>query len=418
MFVRSRRRGRSISAPTSAYSTVNPMAEPAVHSPADRRRRGARSLQTLAGAAALAPVLAMFGAAIGGGSASAATAPRTAATARPATAPAARLTWHQLALINGWQSGENHYGGGNPSWAVQNGVVYLSGSIFQASGTSDQFAVLPAAARPARILYIPVYTLDGTHGFLIISPDGGIEATADTSSSAQGYTSLAAVSYPAPGLATHKLALENGWKSSNTQYGTGDPDYSVSGGMVYLSGSLHQPVGTSEIFATLPAGARPLHSMYVTVYTYSGTTGLLLVEPNGTMYAYMGGAQQYTSLAGISFPAAAVSIHKLALDNGWKSGEPAQDTGDPAYSVSGGVVHLSGSVYQPSGSNQIFAVLPKADRPAHDLYIQVMVYTPDNTADVGTVLIEPDGAMYAYSSPALDAQKYTSLAGISFPLGS
>jgi hypothetical protein len=47
-----------------------------------------------------------------------------------------------------------------------------------------------------------------------------------------------------------------------------------------------------------------------------------------------------------------------------------------------------------------------------------MVYTPDNTADVGTVLIEPDGTMYAYNSPALDAQKYTSLAGISFPLGS
>jgi len=42
--------------------------------------------------------------------------------------------------------------------------------------------------------------------------------------------------------------------------------------------------------------------MYLTVYTYSGTMGLVEIEPNGTMYTYMGGAQQYTSLAGISFP--------------------------------------------------------------------------------------------------------------------
>jgi hypothetical protein len=82
------------------------------------------------------------------------------------------------------------------------------------------------------------------------------------------------------------------------------------------------------------------------------------------------------------------------------------------------VVYLSGSVYQPSGSNQIFAVLPKGARPAHALYIKVMVYTPDNVTHAGTVLIEPDGAVWAYSLTASDAQQYTSLAGICFPLGS
>jgi hypothetical protein len=263
-----------------------------------------------------------------------------------------------------------------------------------------------------------VYTLDDTQGWLTIYPTGQVYASASPYSNAQGYTSLAAVSYPAASLTTHKLALEDGWKSSNCQYGTGDPSYAVSGGTVYLSGSLHQPIGTSEISATLPAAARPAHTMYLTVYTYGGTMGLVEIEPNGTMYTYMGGAQQYTSLAGISFPAAADTVHKLALDNGWQSGEPTFDTGDPSYWVSGGVVHLSGAVFQPSGTGQIFAVLPKADRPAHDLYIQVMVYTPDNTANAGTVLIEPDGAMYAYSPTASDAQQYTSLAGISFPLGS
>ena len=158
--------------------------------------------------------------------------------------------------------------------------------------------------------------------------------------------------------------------------------------------------------------------MYLTVYTYGGTMGLVEILPDGTVYTYMGGAQQYTSLAGISFPAAADTVHKLALDNGWQSGEPTHDTGDPSYWVSGGMVHLSGSVVQPSGTNQIFAVLPKADRPAHDLYIQVMVYTPDNNARAGTVEIDPDGAMWAYSTWGNAAQMYTSLAGISFPLGS
>jgi hypothetical protein len=47
-----------------------------------------------------------------------------------------------------------------------------------------------------------------------------------------------------------------------------------------------------------------------------------------------------------------------------------------------------------------------------------MVYTPDNTAYAGTVLIEPDGAMWAYSQAPGNAQQYTSLAGISFLPGS
>jgi hypothetical protein len=381
------------------------------HRPATGRGRITRAIKSGFAAVVLTSAITALGAIAGAGSAS-------AATAQPAAPAVTGVTWHPLTPVKGWQSGQADFGTGSPAWTVQNGVVYLSGSVVQPSGTSGEFAVLPAAARPSRVLYITVYTLDDTQGFVTIYPDGVMYASASPYSNAQGYTSLAAVSYPAPSLTTHKLALEDGWESSNAEFGTGDPSYAVSGGMVYLSGSLHQPTGVSEISATLPAAARPAHTMYLTVYTYDGTLGLVEIEPNGTMYTYMGGAQQYTSLAGISFPAAADTVHKLALDNGWVSGEPAHDTGDPSYWVSGGVAHLSGSVYQPSGTSQIFAVLPKADRPAHDMYIQVMVYTPDNTSYAGTVLIEPDGAMWAYSQAPGNAQQYTSLAGISFPLGS
>jgi hypothetical protein len=381
------------------------------HHPATGRSRVTRAIKSGFAAVALTSAIAALGAIVGTGSAS-------AATAQPAAAVLTGVTWHALAPINGWQSGQARYGTGGPAWAVQNGVVYLSGSVVQTSGTDQELAVLPVAARPSRTLFLTMYTLNDTQGSLVIYPTGEIMAYSVPQSNAQGFTSLAGVSYPAPGLATHKLALEDGWVSSQSEFGTGDPSYSVSGGVVYLSGSMHQPVGVSEISATLPPAARPAHTMYRTIYTYSGTIGLVEIQPNGTMYTYMGEAQQYTSLAGISFPAAADTVHNLALDNGWQSGEPTHDTGDPSYWVSGGVVHLSGSLVQPSAGGEIFAVLPKADRPAHALYIEVMVYTPDNTAHAGTVLIEPDGAMYAYSPTATDAETYTSLAGISFPLGS
>jgi hypothetical protein len=378
------------------------------HRPPAGRGRLARAVKSGFAAVALTSSITALGAVVAAGGAS-------AATAHPAVAVTA-VTWHALNPINGWQSGESQFGTGGPAWTVRNGVVYLSGSVFQASGNSDEFAVLPAAARPAKVLYITVYTVDGTQGYLIISPDGSIEATASPYSDAQGYTSLASVSYPAKSLATHKLTLAGGWKSGDPQFGTGDPAYAVSGGMVYLSGSLHQPSGTSELSATLPAAARPARNVALTCYTDNGTLGVVEILPDGSLYTFLGAAQRYTSLAGISYPAAKDTVHKLALDNGWQPDGAAD--GDPSYWVSSGVVHLSGSMVQQSGTSELFAVLPKADRPAHNLYIQVLVRSPDETVYAGTVLIEPDGTMQAYSVAPGDARQFTSLSGISYPLGS
>jgi hypothetical protein len=372
--------------------------------------RVTRAIKSGFAAVALASAITALGAIVGAGSAS-------AATAQPAAPAVTGVTWHQLTPINGWHSAQTHYGTGNPAWTVRNGVVYLSGSVLQTSGTNGEVAVLPAAARPSRALYITVYTLDDTQGFLTIYPTGQVYASATPYSNAQGFSSFAGISYPAPSMATHKLTLKNGWVSSQAEYNTGDPAYSVSGGVAYLSGSLHQSSGTNQVFAVLPAAARPAHSLYLSVYTYSGTMGLLEIFPNGTIAAYDGGSQQYTSLAGISFPVSATA-HKLALDNGWKSAQGLYNTGDPSYSVSNDVVYLSGSLIQPSGSSEIFGVLPKTDRPVHDLYIQVMVDTPDNNAQAGTLEIDSDGTMWAYSTWGNAAQLYTSLAGISYPLGS
>jgi hypothetical protein len=195
-------------------------------------------------------------------------------------------------------------------------------------------------------------------------------------------------------------------------------EHAVSNGMVYLAGSLHQPVGTDQVFGVLPPAARPAHTMYLTVYTYAGTMGLLEIDTSGTLYAYNGGAQQYTSLAGVAFPVASATMNKLALINGWQSAQPVYGTGDPSYSIKKGIVHLSGSLRQPAAGGQMFAVLPQAARPAHYLYIKAMVYSAGSAANAGTVVITPNGDMYAYSLTASYAQQYTSLEGISYPLGS
>src|SRR5689334_10609062 len=89
-------------------------------------------------AVALTSAITAFGAIVGAGSAS-------AATAQPAAPAVTGVTWHKLTPINGWQSGQTGFGTGNPAWTVRNGVVYLSGSVYQPSGTGEEFAVLPAA---------------------------------------------------------------------------------------------------------------------------------------------------------------------------------------------------------------------------------------------------------------------------------
>jgi hypothetical protein len=389
-----------------------------IHSRAARASRLARSV--LAVAAVAATSLAAVTTALGGAAASAATvhpARAVAHTARAHPVTVTGMTWHPLSLLNGWQSAQGQYGTGNPAWAVRNGIVYLSGSMHQASGNSEDFAVLPAAARPAHYLYITVYTLDDTYGRVAIYPDGEMNVFSPNQSQAQGYTSLAAISFPAAAIASTNLTLKNGWQSSQSQWGTGDPGWTVKNGVVNLSGSMHQPSGTSRVAAVLPPAARPAHYLAFIVYTYGGATGEVDIETDGTVLAFSptahGSAQQFTSLAGISYPLGTAGDHALGLLNGWFTDGIL--SGDPSYSVAGGVVYLSGGMHQPlADSNAEFAVLPPTARPAHNLFIKLFT-----NGSAGELEITSSGQMLAYSSPdPTNVQQYTDLAGISYPLSS
>ena len=103
----------------------------------------------------------------------------------------ASVVFHGLKLINGWSK----YGAGTgaPSYAVSNGVVYLSGGMHQTAG-SNEFAVLPKGARPTHTLWIGVYSEATTSAFLEITPSGAMFIGG---SDDQFFSSLAGVSFVA-----------------------------------------------------------------------------------------------------------------------------------------------------------------------------------------------------------------------------
>jgi hypothetical protein len=365
----------------------------------------------LAAAAAAASALMLLG--TGAGAASAATG-RSAAV-RPATTS---VTWHTLTLLNHWRSDQKFLGTGDPAWAIRDGVVYLRGVMDQSPrgfNTSDTFAVLPKAARPARKLYLAVYA-DGVIGDLVVYPTGVMNVLSAAPLEAKSFTSLDGISFPVAPTTGLALTLINGWKSGG-QFGTGVPSVWKENGVVHLLGSLQAPTSSgisSDVFAVLPPGARPARVLYINTFGYGGTGGSISVAPNGAMRVRITQGNSFTSLAAISFPAAPTTGHKLTLLHGWVSSQSQYQTGDPAYWVSNGIVHLLGSLKEPSGNSTMFAVLPPAARPAHFLYIPT--YT--NNGDFGWVVVNPNGWIFATNFAGdTSAKLYTSLS-LSYPVTS
>jgi hypothetical protein len=116
-------------------------------------------------------------------------------------------------------------------------------------------------------------------------------------------------------------------------------------------------------------------------------------------------------------PASAARVrlteHTLKLMNGWQSADPGNGTGKPRFAVSRGVIYLSGSLTQPSPAGTEFAVLPGWARPGHVLYL--LIYTSQGA--VGTLQVFPGGALVVYSNNPASAKDFSSLAGVSFPVG-
>lgn len=341
------------------------------------------------------------------GAANAATATRTAhnSPARPAiTGP----TWNALKLANGWQPKIPIAtpGTGSPSWTVSNGIVYLSGGIHQPAGTSPAAARLAAAARPAKTQLVEV-VMGGGPGFVKITPDGWITVGVQHPSqypNAQLGVSLSGVSFPAAATIRHSFTVGNGWTAVAAE---GSPAYTISGGMVHLSGALTRTGIGGATFATLPSSAWPAYSQYIQVYTDGGVTGEIIVTSHGKISAIWGHSTTLTSLAAATFPLASTTLHPLTLigASGWVAGL-GFGTGGPAFAKVGSLVCLSGSMTRGITGTQNFATLPASIRPVHAQYL-----TADTQNGAGGALEIPhSGAAFAAAFPTSWGHQFTSLA--------
>ena len=351
--------------------------------------------------------------------ATAASAATDRARARPTVLPTT-VTWHTIALQNGWKSAQTSiYNVANPSYAVYAGIVYLDGTLTQPTGTPTspkQFGVLPLGFRPAHTVYLTVLTGggSGTPGTVKIKPTGVMTASSP-SGSARALTSLAAVSFPAAGASWTNLTLTNGWKSGATAFGTGNPAYTVRSGIVYLAGSLFTTGNPSLPVTTLPASARPNSVLLVTVYNHGGVAGFVEINPSGTVYAGGSAAALQTALDGLSYPAATATLtwQTLTLATGWSAA--AAPYAAPQYAVNGPIVYLTGamSFNTSSGGSSVFAIFPTVALTPHILTRQV--YT-----DIGSTgeLLVLSGDGWMSSTPASNSQNFTSLAGVAYPRNS
>ena len=206
--------------------------------------------------------------------------------------------------------------------------------------------------------------------------------TAAIATPAQAGVSIGQVrSAPARSAATdakltwHPFKLLNGWKSATAKkLLTGTPAWALQNGVVYLRGAIRLPKAGDDAFALLPKQARPTGNLYNQVFSKGDVPAVLFIGTDGTMTAYNGNAQAFTSLSGLSYPTASVKSHKFKLLNGWLSSQPNFGTGNPSYAISKGIVYLSGSMHT-GGTSPLAFILPKAARPAHALFISV--YTVD-----------------------------------------
>ncbi|HEY1618027.1 MAG TPA: hypothetical protein VGG25_10440, partial [Streptosporangiaceae bacterium] len=213
--------------------------------------------------------------------------------------PTAAVAAHRLTLQNGWQSSQSTYQTGNPSYAVSHGVVYLSGSLH--GGKSELAFVLPKAARPAHLMNISVYTMDGSIGWLTIRSTGQVRIGGGGSAD---YTSLATVSFPVASTKWHAFKLIADWHSGASRFRTGAPSYAVVSGVVFLAGSMYQSsAGTIGLWTDVPAAAQPRHVLEIKAYMLNGAAGAVAMTTLGLVSSNpFSTARAYTSLAGISYP--------------------------------------------------------------------------------------------------------------------
>jgi hypothetical protein len=121
-----------------------------------------------------------------------------------------------------------------------------------------------------------------------------------------GYAaSVATAKAPATKITWHALGLRGGWHAAGKAFDTGNPAYTVSNGIVYLTGTADHAGTSLPTLAVLPKGARPTHNLWFAAFNEAAAGGVWVeISPNGAITIGGSGGDQdfFTSLAGIEFP--------------------------------------------------------------------------------------------------------------------
>ena len=124
-----------------------------------------------------------------------------------------------------------------------------------------------------------------------------------------GYAATAATGTPAAvRIIWHPLPLRNQWAPAAKGFAVGRPAFTVSNGIVYLTGGAaraNQSLPIPSVIGVLPRGARPTHNLWFPAFNESASgQSAIEVARNGSVEILGNGGDEnfFTSLAGIEFP--------------------------------------------------------------------------------------------------------------------
>lgn len=310
-----------------------------------------------------------------------------------------------LLLLNGWTA---YPGTRPPSVEIIDGIVHFKGALYGGSAASPLFR-LPAAMRPATLVYVAVDLYFAAPGRIVIHPDGFVYVNSGTGvvSDAENFTSLDGAKFAPSAAGFAALTPENGWLGA--QYGTSAAAAARINGIVHLKGTLS--FGSAAWLFTLPVDMRPATDVYLSVGLCNALKGRIYIQPNGAVFVSALGAFSdatcFTSLDGLSFAPKANGFAPMPLTNSW-TGAPFS-TSNAAASIIRNVVHLKGAI--AGGASGHAFTLPPILRPDADVWVPVDLCG----ATKGRLLIDPSGGVQVIAQGSFsDATCFTSLDGVTY----
>jgi len=216
-------------------------------------------------------------------------------------------------------SGSAGFGSTAPAWFADSfGLVHLEGAARQVNAVgpnANLLGTLPAAARPARNVFVIVHTFAGTYADMEVAASGQINLIDPYGFAVKDYkfVSLEGISYSPGAIFSHLAPPFPGLNTANwsgsASFGSSEPGWNEdSAGVVHLQGAVTQTSlsGDTNLIATLPVVIRPSRTIYTIVHTFNGTYADLSIDPGGQVRVInprppMGKDYTFVSLEGVTY---------------------------------------------------------------------------------------------------------------------